>query len=258
MAVFNHQDGRHIEVDGAQLYMEQQGNPDGPVLVFLHGGVGDIETFNAITPHLAGQYRLIGIDTRGHGKSTLGTAPLSYARIQRDVQAVLHSLGVPRFTLIGHSDGGIAALRLAAARAPGLDRFVTIGAHWALPKDDPTRALYQGITAADWREMFPHSYNSYQALNPAPDFEALVAAVRDLWLDTGPDGYPAESVRDIEACLLAVRGDEDPLVSRSNALELVERVPGAALLNIPFTDHSPHEDRPQWLLAPLLHFLQVD
>lgn len=103
--------------------------------------------------------------------------------------------------------------------------------------------------------MFPHSYDSYQALNPEPDFERLTAALQSLWLDSGEDGYPNEAVRKITAALLVVRGDEDPLVSRANAVELADRVPGAKLLNIPFADHSTHEDQPGWLLAVLDAFL---
>ena len=77
MQAFNHQDGEYIEIDQASLYYEQQGNMEGPALVFLHGGFGDIETFNAITPRLSQTYRLIAIDSRGQGKSTLGSSRLS-------------------------------------------------------------------------------------------------------------------------------------------------------------------------------------
>ena len=255
MATFNHQDGHHVETDGARIYYEEQGDRHGPALVFLHGGFGDIETFNAITPQLGKRWRLIGIDSRGQGKSTLGGALLSYKRLQQDVEAVIRHLGLDRVSIIGHSDGGIAALRLAASRTVGVDKLVTIGAHWALGADDPTRDMYAGVTAGSWREMFPHSYDSYQALNPEPDFERLTAALQSLWLDSGEDGYPNEAVRDITAALLVVRGDEDPLVSRANAVELADRVPGAKLLNIPFADHSTHEDQPGWLLAVLDAFL---
>ena len=257
MTTFNHQDGQHIEVDNASLYVEQQGNMEGPVLVFLHGGFGDIETFNSITPLLGRNYRLIGIDSRGQGKSTLGPARLTYKRIQQDVEAVIRHLGLEHFSIISHSDGGIAALRIAAANTLTVNKLVTIGAHWALKAGDPTRGMYSEVTAESWREMFPHSYDSYQVMNPAPDFERLALALRDLWLDSGADGYPNEAVRNITADLLVVRGDEDMLVSRANSIELVDRVPNARLLNIPFANHSPQEDRPEWL-TPVLEVFLVD
>lgn len=223
MTVFSHQDGQHLLIDGARIYYEQQGNHNGSALVFLHGGLGDIETFNTLTPHLGKTYRLIGIDSRGQEKSTMGALPLTYRRIQQDVEAVIRHLSLDDVSVIGHSDGGIAALRLAA-RSSLISKLVTIGAHWALKADDPTREMYAGITAADWREMFPSEVVRYQSINPEPDFERLVEAVRGLWLDNGADGYPNESVRDIRASLLVVRGDEDQLVSRTNTVELLDRV----------------------------------
>lgn len=257
MTVFNHQTGQTLSIDGARIYYEQQGKPDGPALVFLHGGLGDMETFNALTPHLGKTYRLIGIDSRGQGKSTLGALPLTYQRLQQDVEAVLQYLVLPQVKLIGHSDGGIAALRMAADQVVQIDKLVTIGAHWSLQADDPTREMYAGITAADWREMFPHEVDRYQALNPEPDFEKLMAAVRELWLSRHEDGYPGETVRNIRAKLLLVRGDDDALVSRTNALELVGRVQDAKFLNLPFADHSVQESQPQWLLSILDTFLQT-
>lgn len=256
MSIFNHRDGEHLQIDGARIYYEQQGKQDGPALVFLHGGLGDVETFNTITPHLGKTYRLIGIDSRGQGRSTLGILPLTYKRIQQDVETVIRHLALTSVSIIGHSDGGIAALRLATSKTFKIDKLVTIGAHWALQADDPTREIYTGITAVAWQEMFPHSGERYQALNPEPDFGKLVDTVRQLWLDSSQDGYPGETVRDIGASLLVVRGDEDQLVSRAHAVELADRVQGARLLNVPFADHSAHEDRPEWLLPILDAFLQ--
>lgn len=257
MTTFNHQDGQHIEIDGSNIYYEQQGNREGPALVLLHGGFGDMETFNAITPLLGRHYRLIGVDSRGQGKSTLGSGQLTYKRIQQDVQVLAKHLKLERLSIIGHSDGGIAALRIAAANTVRIDKLVTIGAHWALGADDPVREMYAQVTAQSWREMFARSYDSYQALNPAPNFERLAVALRELWLDMSEAGYPQETVRNIRADLLVVRGDEDRLVSRINAVELAERVPNARFLNIPFADHSPQEDRPQWLSAFLDAFLRA-
>lgn len=256
MTVFNHQDGQHLQIEGARIYYEQQGKQDGPALVLLHGGLGDVETFSTLTPHLGKTYRLIGIDSRGQGRSTLGTLPMTYRRIQHDVEAVIRHLGLVNVNVIGHSDGGIAALRLAVSKNIQIDKLVTIGAHWALRADDPTREIYAGITAADWREMYPDSVYRYQTQNPEPDFEKLVHAVRQLWLDSSLDGYPGETVRDISASLLVVRGDEDRLVSRAHTVELADRVQDARLLNIPFANHSAHEDRPEWLLPVLNAFLQ--
>ena len=129
MTIFNHQDGQHIEIEGAQIYVEIKGLQSGPPLVFLHGGLGSISDFEHLLPLLQDRFRLIGIDSRGQGRSTMGDAPLTYHRMAQDVGAVLRHLNPGPATLIGHSDGGIIALRLAADHAPEVSRIVTIDAH---------------------------------------------------------------------------------------------------------------------------------
>ncbi|MDR0420182.1 MAG: hypothetical protein LBH30_01835, partial [Prevotellaceae bacterium] len=69
---FNHQTGQYIEIDGANIYYEEIKNAGKPTLLLLHSGFGNIEDFNPILPMFANDYHIIGIDSRGHGKSTLG------------------------------------------------------------------------------------------------------------------------------------------------------------------------------------------
>ena len=76
MPAFTHTDGHHLSVDGARLYHEAIGPADGPALLMLHGGLGSMTDLNPIAERLAGRWRLIGIDLRGHGRSTLGNTPL--------------------------------------------------------------------------------------------------------------------------------------------------------------------------------------
>ncbi|MHC1790833.1 alpha/beta fold hydrolase [Solidesulfovibrio sp.] len=254
MLGFNHRDGRHISIDGAEIYYEIQGNAAGAPIVFLHGGFGSIEDFNALLPGLGQTCRLIGIDSRGQGRSTLGSETLTYRRLQQDAEQVMRHLGLEAPTIIGHSDGGIATLRIAAGNALKLTRIVTIGAHWALAADDPTREMYAGVTPESWREMFPESYAAYQKHNPSPDFAALTQALLGLWLDSGEDGYPNEAVRNIRCATLVIRGDEDPLVSRTNAVELADRVANAKLLNLPFAGHCVHDEQPEPVLWALKAF----
>lgn len=257
MAIFNHQDGQYLEIDGAQIYVETKGLESGPPLVFLHGGLGSIADFEQLLPLLQDRFRLIGMDSRGQGRSTMGNAPLTYERMAQDVRAVLRHLNPGPATLIGHSDGGIIALRLAVAHAPEVSGIVTIGAHWQLAQNDPTRALLARVTPESWRHMFPDSHAQYNAHNPEPDFERITRDVVHLWLDAGADGYPGETVREITCPLLIIRGDEDRLVSRENTFELAERVPGAQLLNLPFAGHSVQDDQPAQLAWALQNFLKV-
>lgn len=65
---FNHETGEHFEIDGAEIYVEETGNENAPVLLFLHGGFGNIEDFNSILSLFENEFRVVGIDSRGQGK----------------------------------------------------------------------------------------------------------------------------------------------------------------------------------------------
>lgn len=69
---FNHETGEHFEIAGAEIYIEETGDKNAPVLLFLQSGFGNIEDFNSILSLFENEFRAIGIGSRGQGKSTLG------------------------------------------------------------------------------------------------------------------------------------------------------------------------------------------
>ena len=89
---FNHETGNHLEIAGADIYYEEIENTGKPALIFLIGGMGDISDFNPMIPMFADDYHIVGVDSRGHGKSTLGTEELTYNRLQLDVEAIINHL----------------------------------------------------------------------------------------------------------------------------------------------------------------------
>jgi pimeloyl-ACP methyl ester carboxylesterase len=256
MESFDHQRGRSLSVDGAELYYEVLGAQANTPLVLLHGGLGNLEEFNPIVPHLLDSYRLIAIDSRGHGKSTLGSSALSYARLQSDVEKITTELGLDRFSVIGFSDGGIVGLRLAASAQSRVAKLVAIGTPHELREDDPLRPILSAVSPESWQAKFPETVESYQRLNPAPDFTRLVHASKVMWLDSSNAGYPAKAVENIRCELLVARGDDDHLVSRGSAVTLANLVPNAKLLIVPYAGHVLHADRPQLFSACVHQFLQ--
>lgn len=249
-----HAGGGRVPVGDARIWCARRGPPDAPVLLLLHGGFGSSADFARLIPLLT-ELQLVGVDSRGHGASTMGSARLSYARLAADVEAVCAALGIARCHILGYSDGGIVGLRLAAAGWPRLGRLATVGATWRMLPDDPIRDVVARITPEGSRESDPVGYATYQRFNPEPDFAALVAAVRGLWLDGGDAGYPGESVRDIRVPVLFVRGDGDPFISRGEQAELSDRVAGSRLLNLPFASHDAHATEPEAVAAALLRLL---
>lgn len=248
--MFNHRLGEFLPLGDARLYYETAGPTDAHPLLLLHGGMGSLEDFADVAPALGASFRLVGVDLRGHGRSSLGTAQLTYQQHASDVQALVNHLRLQNYSLLGFSDGGIAAYRIAAGN-PAVRALATVGAQWRLTRGSPTYEMLAGVTPEGWTEMFPAAPAEYAALNPDGDFRQLVQACVALWTDLGDTGYPHQSVAQISCPTLIVRGDGDFLLSLSEAAEIQAAIAGASLANIPFAGHEALTDAPG-LLGPLL------
>lgn len=253
---FTHRSGASLSTGDAQLHYECLGDPTHPTLLLLHGGLGNLTDFNPVVAPLSQAFHVVGLDTRGHGRSTLGSTPLTYARCEADARQLLQALGVQRFAVLGFSDGGIVGYRLAAALGDRVTALVAVGAQWRLDASDPVYELYRGLTADAWSEMFPDSRPYYESVNPDPDFARLVSCVTAMWTDLGPTGYPGERVRDIVAPTLLVRGDSDPLLSLAEVVALQAVLPGASFCNLPWAGHEVQAQAPERFIDVVGGFLR--
>ena len=146
--LFNHKSETFIEIDSAKIYFEKIGNPKKQPLIFLHGGFGNIENFNGVIPLLKNEYHLIGIDSRGQGKSTLGDNELSYARIEKDIEIIIEKLDLMNPIIIGFSDGGISALRLACFNKLKIDKLIVIGSSCHSKSLENSKVFLESITSS--------------------------------------------------------------------------------------------------------------
>jgi pimeloyl-ACP methyl ester carboxylesterase len=102
---------QQLSVDGAVLEYEVVGAGE-PVLL-IHGAL-IAEAYEPLCrqPALA-RYRLVRYHRRGYAGSSQVTAPFSIAQQAADCRALLRHLGIERAHVVGHSSGGVMALRLA-------------------------------------------------------------------------------------------------------------------------------------------------
>src|ERR1700752_2413117 len=99
----------YVEHDGARIWYTSQGS--GFPVILLHGGLGHSGNWGYQVPALVqAGYRVILIDSRGHGRSTRDERPYSYELMASDVLAVMDMLQLERVAFIGWSDGACIAL----------------------------------------------------------------------------------------------------------------------------------------------------
>ncbi|MCC7276514.1 MAG: alpha/beta hydrolase [Alphaproteobacteria bacterium] len=101
-------------------------------IVLLHAAMGTMNRFRQWVPHLAGRWRVVRWDMRGHGDSEIPPTDgqLSIERLSRDYVELLDHLGVERAHCVGSSTGGIIGM-LAAVEHP--ERFLTLASYAAIP-----------------------------------------------------------------------------------------------------------------------------
>jgi len=256
--VFEHTTGRLVVSGDAEIYIEEIGNPDGPVLLMLHGGFGTIEDLNTITPSFSRHFRLIGIDSRGHGRSSLGNSTLSYKTLTDDLKAVINAFDLREFSIFGFSDGGVVAYRYAAEKDARLQKVVTVGASWEMNKHEPCWEMISSMTGEAWKEMFPASYDTYMRLNPNPDFDAFSTSVVRMWTDLSLSGHPEDSMRDVVADMLVIRGDNDFLTNLESMARLKTMNTKVNFLNVPFAEHVAFDESPEIVLRAMDKFLGVE
>lgn len=245
----------YIDYLNAKLHYQIGGKESAPILVLLHGGFGSIDDFVTLMPVLAQQFRLIAIDTRGHGRSTLGDVALTYTQAADDVRYILQQLNITKFSLFGFSDGGTIAYHLGLAES-GIEKIITVGAHWHRDNLREVRPMFETLNVAFVNENMPEQLEKYLTQNPQADLEKWVNTLKAMWLDETESGYPNERIAQIKTPILAVRGEADFLLSLADMVALQQYLPDVHLMNVPFAAHEVVKEQPKLLLEAIQTFFQ--
>jgi pimeloyl-ACP methyl ester carboxylesterase len=236
-----------VAVAGASLYYATFGA--GEPVILLHGGAGNSEHWANQIPALAGRFKVIVLDSRGHGRSTRDARPFSYSLMADDIVALMDALGLKRPSLVGWSDGGIVGLDLAIRHPERVGRLVLFGANFNL-----SGIRKGGGPHATFAAYFDRCADDYRRLSPTPaSWDAFVGALRAMW-STQPD-LKREQLARIAAPTLVLAGEREEIIRVEHTRELSTLIPGARLLTIRDASHFAPWQQPAAFNAALLAFL---
>jgi len=229
-------EGRYAEVNGIRLYYEEHGT--GEPLLLLHGGLGSVDYLRNQIPVLAQEFRVIAIDSRGHGRSTFDEQPITYALMASDVLALMDQLKIERASLLGWSDGGIIGLELAITHPERLDRVVAYGANY-----DPS-GLRSDVGESDrFNAYIAQAAADYQRLSPAPErWDAFLENIGEMWA-TEPT-YSEDQLRRITTPILVLDGEEEEAIDIAHTRLMASLIPSSELILMPGTGHFAMLDQP--------------
>ena len=215
-----------ITIDGAQIYYAIYGtqSPEPPVIL-LHGGLGTSDHWaNQVPALLDAKHEVIAIDSRGQGRSTRTNAKISYDVMASDVIAVMDALAVKQGVMVGWSDGGEVALKLAINHADRVAKLFVFGANYNSDGSKPRRT---GPTP---------TFNAYaqkcradcQRMSKTPkQFDDLTDWLLSVWRD--PMGITNDQLRKIQAPALIADGDHDEVIVLAQVEEMAKLIPHAQL-----------------------------
>src|SRR4051812_9915866 len=228
----------HEEIDGVPIWYEEHGDPAGPPLVALHGGINTFErSFGDVLPWLQVDRRVIAVELQGHGHTPDTGRAMSIDRFADDVAELLDRLGIPRADLWGFSLGALTATGVAVRHPAKVRRLVLAagnirpdGYHpeiTAPEQDDPR--LPTGEEFAAWQA-------DYEAVAPNPaDFFPFLERMQPVVHDFA--GWSADEIRSITAPTFLVIGDRD-FVRLDHAAEMLDLFPDCRLAVLPATRHT--------------------
>lgn len=101
----------YVKNQAVQIYYKTIGK--GTPLIMLHGNGGNHHVFDDLIPYFTPGYRVILLDSRGHGQSDNGPEKLTTNLMAEDVLAVMDALPIAKAILFGFSDGANIALETA-------------------------------------------------------------------------------------------------------------------------------------------------
>ena len=236
--------------NGAKLYYATYGKPDAAPVILLHGGLGNSDHFGFQLPALTDTHRVIAIDSRGQGRSTLGKrTKLSYHVMANDVLAVMDALKVPKAALVGWSDGGAIALDIAINHPKRVDRLFVFGTNYHASGGKPRTKSTSTFTAYAVR-----CKREYAKLSKTPRaYEAAIAALRPIWRSKG--GFTKDQLRSIRVPTVVADGEHDEIIRLDHIREMAQLIPNAKLVIFDDTSHFALWQDPQAFNAALREFL---
>ncbi|WP_277983291.1 3-oxoadipate enol-lactonase [Sphingomonas faeni] len=103
--------------NGVRLYWRLDGEDAAPPLVLLNSIGTDMALWDGCIATLARRFRVLRVDTRGHGGSDAPSGDYSLPMLAADVIAVMNAAGVTQAAIAGVSLGGMIAMQLAIDQA---------------------------------------------------------------------------------------------------------------------------------------------
>jgi pimeloyl-ACP methyl ester carboxylesterase/DNA-binding winged helix-turn-helix (wHTH) protein len=257
-----------VTEDGVRLAWASIGN--GPPLVKASNWLThlDFEWGSPIWQHwwteLSKHHRVIRYDERGNGMSQRDVSDVSFDTWVRDLETVVDSAGLERFSLLGISRGGPIAVAYTVKHPERVSKLVLYGAfpvglyHYGSPEELEARRALISLTRLGWghhHPAFSRMFTNRFMPNATPAHEnwfddlqrvstSAENAARLMDVDSNID--VRRLLRQLQVPTLVLHCDRDQVVSPEHGRQLAAEIPNARYASLPSANHLLLAEEPAW------------
>lgn len=264
-------------IDAGQVrtrYLES-GNPDGEVLLLLHGTAGSLENFCANYGPLGEHYRVIGIDMLGCGYSDKPDRPYLIQDYAEHALDCLDALGIDKASVIGVSLGSWVGARLAHSVPDRITSLTMVAPAGIVVDAAQEKAVGKDVRSRRQNAAQTPSWESVTTamgrlmLNPEDLIDDLVAvrlriyqqpemadAMGNLLAFTRGDQHLSfEEWQELILPVLVIAAVDAPNMFLDNAYAVAKAAPNTTLVELPGCDHWAQFEQSEAFHRVTLDFL---
>ncbi|MBV8738977.1 MAG: alpha/beta hydrolase [Alphaproteobacteria bacterium] len=237
----------YAPVNGIKIWYAAFGR--GEPVILLHGGLANADYWGNQVHALQKSYRVIVMDSRGHGRSTRNEQPYGYDLMAADVIGLMDYLEIPKAAIIGWSDGAIIGLDIAMHHPERVSKLFAFAAN-----SDPS-GVADIAKSPVFNAFIARAEKEYEKLSPTPyQYKAFLAQITKMW-ETQPN-WTAADLNRITVPTWIADADHDEAIKRTNTEFMAASIPNAGLLLQPQVSHFSFLQDPEQFNTDVLHFLQ--
>jgi 3-oxoadipate enol-lactonase len=250
-----------------RIHYEVDGDAGAPPLMLSNSLGTSLEMWQPQMTALAGRFRVIRYDSRGHGQSQVTPGPYSIAQLANDALGLLDELAIPRAHFCGLSMGGMVGMWIGINAPQRVDRLVLANTAAKIGTAEMWNAridaVRKGGTASIASAVLARWFTSALLDTPTP----MIAQMRSTFERTSADGYAAScaAVRDmdqrhllgrIHAPALVIAGTEDFATPADDGRYAADHIPNSRYVELQAAHLSNIQAAPAFTQA-LMQFLTV-
>ena len=267
---------KKVQVGDIEIAYKMLGKGD-PILLF-NGASDGMDQWDPSFPRsLSSNHTVIAFDSRGLGNTTMGSKPYTSQQLANDAAGLLDALKIPKADVMGYSLGSFIAQQLTIMYPDKVNTLTLVGSscggkdHTPKPPEflklmsevvnkslnnvstsqEEMKAFVTASLGSGWIKLHPESIENIPTMQQAkpglsPEAMNNQMNVGKEWEDNPNWSGACDELAKLDKPTLVITGADDNMyVPHVNSLKIVEKIPGAWLVQIKNAGHAVMDQYPE-------------